>query len=132
MDQFHDDIRFEFKNKNLMASLTWLPLVNDEGEFELKFWDPTRPGNPPESVDPQAKIGIVIKMNCCNSRGSFSSFEQDSDEQGQLIPGVYRISGVNFPKPGEWVFEITLTQSTKDGDQVVVTQDRASGTWIQQ
>ncbi|MFZ9594646.1 MAG: hypothetical protein ACO3A2_01055 [Bdellovibrionia bacterium] len=127
LDQPRDDIRFEFYKKNLTASLNWLPATEEGRLFEIKFWNSDDQQNSPNFVDPQAKLRVSLKMTCaCSHVGRFSGIDSVTDADNQVIPGVYHVVGVQLPKLGEWIVELSLMDSK--GNVI----DRAEGIWIEE
>jgi len=108
-----------FKKETLCASMTWTKEPTDDikGELTLRFWNGESGSESGPYVNPQYTVAVKLWMPGMGHGSSPVTVEQETDQTGALIDGVYKVSDIYFVMPGAWEIWVQFKQ-----DRTVIDQ----------
>jgi hypothetical protein len=106
-----------FSKVSLCASVTWVkqPTADDQGEFTLRFWEPSQGTEAGPYVTPAGDVAVKLWMPDMGHGSSPTKVIAETDATGTPVPGVFDVQNIFFVMNGKWRIFLQL----KKGGQVV-------------
>lgn len=99
-------IHLSFFGGQTHAHITWAagPQVGSESKLRLEW----RRGSDHAFIEPAGSFDVSLWMPSMGHGSAPTQIRRATDENGQIVTGVYEISNLYFLMPGDWQVLITL------------------------
>jgi hypothetical protein len=112
----------QFSKHGLCAQLVWDGALSDESpaSFTLRFWNPEIATASGPYVSPVEVVFAKLWMPSMGHGSAPVTLVSARGAGGEIIPGVYMGSNVNFIMPGAWQVKVQLKQGATIVEEAIL------------